>query len=262
MPGGSSAAAILDADGNIDRVRTSDGAVYVIASTVATESAAAATEAARAANAASEAASTSEALRASAEAARAAAEQKRAADQLKNNTDQAQNNAAAKGMTYMVLASGEYEPDAVDGVHNVPTVAGRVGVMYLTPKVDGATSEDAYDQWMSIDGAWELMGGTGIHIDPVTTADVDSIASGSTVTAERVLNATGLTYLWAKLKAAFAQRAHSHGAGDISSGTLPVERGGTGAATAAEALAALGVTVGEADAPETGAPGSIYIKML
>ena len=47
MPGGSSAAAILDADGNIDRVRTSDGAVYVIASTVATESAAAATEAAR-----------------------------------------------------------------------------------------------------------------------------------------------------------------------------------------------------------------------
>ena len=29
-----------------------------------------------------------------------------------------------------------------------------------------------------------------------------------------------------------------------------------------EALAALGVTVGEADAPETGAPGSVYIKML
>lgn len=262
MPGGSSAAAILDADGNIDRVRTSDGAVYVIASTVATESAAAATEAARAANAASEAASTSEALRASAEAARAAAEQKRAADQLKNNTDQAQNNAAAKGMTYMVLASGEYEPDAVDGAHNVPTVAGRVGVMYLTPKVDGATSEDAYDQWMSIDGAWELMGGTGIHIDPVTTADVDSIASGSTVTAERVLNATGLTYLWAKLKAAFAALGHKHDASDITSGVLPISNGGTGAATAAEALAALGVTVGEADAPETGAPGSVYVKML
>lgn len=261
MPGGSSAAAILDADGNIDRVRTSDGAVYVIASTVATESAAAATEAARAANAASEAASDAEALRASAEAARAAAEQKRATDQLKNNTDQAQNNAAAKGMTYRVLKSGEYELDSVDGKHNVPTVDGQVGVMFLTPKVDRATSEDAYDQWMLIDGKWELMGG-GIHIDPVTTSDVDAVASGETVTAERYLNAAGLTYLWAKLKAAFAQRAHSHGAGDISSGTLPVERGGTGAATAAEALAALGVVVGEADAPETGAPGSIYIKML
>lgn len=165
-------------------------------------------------------------------------------------------------MTYRVLKSGEYELDSVDGEHNVPTVDGQVGVMFLTPKVDRATSEDAYDQWMSIDGAWELMGGTGIHIDPVTTADVDSIASGSTVTAERVLNATGLTYLWSKAATAFAPKAHGHAASDIASGTLQVERGGTGASTPAGALAALGITIGEADAPETGAPGSIYIKML
>lgn len=49
------------------------------------------------------------------------------------------------------------------------------------------------------------------------------------------LDNSGVSYLWSKIKAAFAPKSHSHAAGDITSGTLPVARGGTGATTAANA---------------------------
>lgn len=47
----------------------------------------------------------------------------------------------------------------------------------------------------------------------------------------KVLDDTGLTYLWGKIQAAFASIIHTHAAGDITSGTLSVSRGGTGAST-------------------------------
>ena len=181
--------------------------------------------------------------RASAESSRETAEEKRAADQLKNNADQAQNNAAAKGLTYKVCGVGEYKLDTVDGAHNAPTVIGRDGTMYLTPKVDGATDEDKYDQWMYIDSKWELMGESGAHIDPTTTGDVDTIVSGTNVTADRYLNSTGLSYFWVKaverLGGLFAPKAHSHTVDDVT-GTVAIENGGTGATTAADALTNLG----------------------
>ena len=184
-----------------------------------------------------------EKARVSAESSRESAEDRRAADQLKNNADQAQNNAAAKGLTYKVCGSGEYKLDTVDKAHNVPTVIGRDGTMYLTPKVKGATDEDKYDQWMYIDSKWELMGESGAHIDPTTTGDVDTIVSGTNVTADRYLNATGLSYFWVKavdkLESLFAPKAHSHTVSDVT-GTVAVENGGTGATTAADALTNLG----------------------
>lgn len=199
-----------------------------------------------------------EAARAKAESARATAEDGRAkaemvrvdadADretrQAKNDADQAQNNAAAMGMTYHVCPSSEYELDQVDGLHNVPTVAGKPGTMYLTPRVDGATGEDRYDQWLLVDGSWELMGETGSHIEPVTTDDVDAITSGGSVTADRYLNATGLTYWWAKVRAAlssvFAAKSHTHAASAIASGTIAPARLPLATASAAGA-----VTVGD-----------------
>lgn len=171
---------------------------------------------------------TAESSRASAERGRATADADRETRQAKNDADQAQNNAAAMGMTYHVCSADEYARDAVDGLHNVPTVTGKPGTMYLTPRVSGATGEDRYDQWLCVDGAWELMGETGSHIEPVTTGDVDAITAGTTVTADRYLNATGLTYWWAKSKSAlaslFAAKSHTHAASAIASGTIDPAR--------------------------------------
>lgn len=142
----------------------------------------------------------SEQARAKAEKARSDADAQRETRQLKNDADQAQNNAAARGFTYHLCGEGEYAPDSVDGEHNVPTVDGEAGVMYLTPKVDGASDEDAYDQWLFVGSKWELIGSSGVaHVDPVTTDDIDGISGGGTVTADRYLNATGLSYAWRKL---------------------------------------------------------------
>ena len=53
------------------------------------------------------------------------------------------------------------------------------------------------------------------------------------------LGSAGLAALWARCKSAFAARSHTHDAGDVSTGTLPMERGGTGGSDAAGALNAL-----------------------
>ena len=193
---------------------------------------------------------TAESSRASAERARATADADRETRQAKNDADQAQNNAAAMGMTYHVCSAEEYARDAVDGLHNVPTVTGKQGTMYLTPRVSGATGEDRYDQWLCVDGAWELMGETGSHIEPVTTGDVDAITAGATVTADRYLNATGLTYWWAKSKSAlaslFAAKSHTHAASAIASGTIdparlpPATTSSPGAVTVGDGLTVSG----------------------
>ena len=219
-------------------------------------------EAARAA--AESARATAEEGRAKAERGRVAADADRETRQAKNDADQAQNNAAAMGMTYHVCPSSEYELDQVDGLHNVPTVAGKPGTMYLTPRVDGATGEDRYDQWLLVDGSWELMGETGSHIEPVTTDDVDAITSGGSVTADRYLNATGLTYWWAKARAAlssvFAAKSHTHAASAIASGTIATAR--LPLATASSAGA---VTVGDGLAVSGGrisVNNAAYVKKL
>lgn len=95
--------------------------------------------------------------------------------------------------------------------------------------------------------------GDTVSVDPVTTAQIDTIVADGTVTDDlKALTATGLTYLWDKLKAKFAARTHNHTKSQITdfahthaaatdiTGQLPVANGGTGGATAAAARVNLG----------------------
>ena len=88
-----------------------------------------------------------------------------------------------------------------------------------------------------------MQGTTEVSLDPVSTDTIDSITDDNEQeTGSEVLQTTGLTYLWQKIKAKFAAIAHSHSASDIISGMLDISRGGTGASTAAAARSNLGVT--------------------
>ena len=58
--------------------------------------------------------------------------------------------------------------------------------------------------------------------DPITNAQIDTIASGGSITSTNVLQGTGLTYLWSKIKSKFAA---------LSGGFVPVSQGGTGKGT-------------------------------
>ena len=249
MAGESTATFLFDADGNIDRVRDTEGRVYYLASTLATTAAEAANAAASKADtaaanadAATSAANNMETARREAETARVEAEKARELAQAKNNADQAANNSAAQGLQVVILGTGEYDPTTLE-----PTVTGAVGKMYMVPNPD-ADTDDAYIEWMLISGKWERVGLSNATIETLTTDQIDTVAADGQLVSDSVLNGTGLAYLWAKLKAAFAPLAHKHAASDVTSGTLsadrlpvvPVARGGTGSTTAAGALTALG----------------------
>jgi len=168
------------------------------------------------------------------------AQQQNNLDQLKNNSDQALNNQAAKALISVVLTSEQY-----DATTRTPTITGEIGKIYLVPKTD-AKANDHYLEWMWLNDAWEQIGSTQTTIEGVTTNEVDSVVDDEEPTGNHVLSLTGLTYLWGKLKdymsTAFSEVGHKHSAADVTSGTLGVSRGGTGASTAAAARTNLGVT--------------------
>lgn len=229
---------LLNEKGNIDRLRTDDGAEYRIESTLSVEAANNANTAAEAAKeqaaksteaeTAREAAETKraqdETARVDAETKRAAAEQERAAQQVKNNADQAANNAAAQGLQVVKLNEGQFDPDTL-----MPTVSGEVGKLYFVPipsqamsalaalvDVPAGDGQDNYLEWMSIDGKWERVGMSNATLVSLTTDEIDRIVAGEQVTSESVLDGTKLSYYMTKIKTAFAAFAHKHVTGDVT----------------------------------------------
>lgn len=199
-----------------------------------------------------------ETARAKAEDARAAAETARAAAQKKNDADQQLNNEAVRKLSPVVLATGQYDPGTLE-----PTVVGEPNRMYfvpitaasmeaVSPLADGVAEAvaagNAYVEWMWLNGAWEQMGTSRLEARPISTDEVDEVASGKAPSGASVLSLTGLSYLWGKLRAAFASLSHKHSAADLTAGvlvadrlpTVPVSKGGTGSTSAPAALTALG----------------------
>ena len=79
------------------------------------------------------------------------------------------------------------------------------------------------------------------------------------------MDETGLAHLWSRLKTKLAGKSdtgHKHGAGDITSGTLPVSRGGTGVTSNPSMLTNLGSTSAAsvfASSPRPGVTGTLPI---
>lgn len=234
-----------------------------------------------------------ESNRSSAEGTRSAAETARAEAEAKRKAEFADMISAAQGTKLHICADGEF------GTNGVPTLAGSPGIIYLVPF--GKQGEnDRYAEWLYVNGKWEKMGITGSSFDPISTDTIDVIAGGATKAGDEVVNTTGLSYFFTKLGGIFSRIGHKHGkaditdladwakadskpsyeyseisgkpttftpsihthsAEDVAAGILPIKRGGTGAATAPEALKSLGITVGTGEPPATGTPGSIYIKL-
>lgn len=65
----------------------------------------------------------------------------------------------------------------------------------------------------------------------VSDEDIDAVASGEDRSGSAKLSLSGLTRLWGHVKDAFAAKSHTHATDDVTSGVLPVERGGTGSST-------------------------------
>ena len=248
------AALLQDEAGNIDRVRMSDGRVFRIASTVATEAATEARSAAqRAQAAAAESSSATEELRRSqgandaAQAKNGEAQRANDAAQLANNAAQMANNAAAKGLVIVQLQMNQYSESL-----GRPTVDGEPGRLYVVPA--GENASDRYLEFMWIGGGWERIGSqSSATAEPITAEDIDAALDYGSQGRQgtQVLNLSGLTYLCRKLVEMFgllakaldgkAGSSHKHSASDVSSGVLPASRGGTGVQSAREERKRLGL---------------------
>lgn len=60
--------------------------------------------------------------------------------------------------------------------------------------------------------------------DPLSSSEIEKIANGEVVNSANVLNGTGLTTLWARIKEKFAAKAHRHSAADIEEGQFGADR--------------------------------------
>ncbi|BCS57508.1 hypothetical protein ADLECEL_13930 [Adlercreutzia equolifaciens subsp. celatus] len=56
--------------------------------------------------------------------------------------------------------------------------------------------------------------------DPLTSSEIEQISNDTQLTSSSVLNGTGLTTLWSRIKTKFAPKSHTHDASDITAGEL------------------------------------------
>lgn len=171
---------------------------------------------------------TAEAQRAAAELARVQAESERVTAQAKNNADQAANNLAAAQAAPHVCVAGEYNTSTLK-----PTLeATQEGRIYLVPS--GGSGDDKYIEWMWLNGEWEQIGtSSGGNIAYITTDQIDQVIADDSPSGDTLLNLTGLSYVWAKIKAwatgLFRSKNDLIGTNDIAGSAITQAKIGTGA---------------------------------
>lgn len=181
-----------------------------------------------------------EAERVAAELERVKAEAQRVTDQAKNNADQAANNLSAAQIAPHVCIAGEYDAET-----GKPTVGDAPeGRIYLVPT--GAAGDDRYTEWMRLGDSWEKVGtSSGGEIAYVTTDQIDQVAADASPIGTTLLNLTGVSYFWAKIKewatGAFRNKSDKIQTADIADAAVTSAKLGPSAVGSA-ALAANAVT--------------------
>lgn len=103
---------------------------------------------------------------------------------------------AAQNVKFRILSSNEVDSDGK------PTITGSSGIIYLVKAPSSQeTQANHYNEWIYLEGRWELFGSTAPTAEAIELDDIDKLANGTTIAGNRVLNATGLDALWSKLQA-------------------------------------------------------------
>lgn len=103
---------------------------------------------------------------------------------------------AAQNVKFRILSSSEVDSEGK------PTITGSSGIIYLVKAQQAQeTQANHYNEWIYLEGRWELFGSTAPTAAAIEVADIDKLEQGTTIAGNRVLNATGLTALWGKLQA-------------------------------------------------------------
>jgi hypothetical protein len=142
-----------------------------------------------------------ETTRESAESKRVTAENARVTAEDKRVEEFADMMSKAHGLTVHLCVSGEYDTKTLK-----PTLTGDDKTLYLTPN-STSKDNDSYIEWLYINKDFERIGSTGTTIEGVSTDTIDAIADGKAQTGEQVLQTTGLSYVWSKIRSIFAPLA-------------------------------------------------------
>lgn len=103
---------------------------------------------------------------------------------------------AAQNVKFRILSSNEVDSEGK------PTITGSSGIIYLVKAQQAQeTQANHYNEWIYLEGRWELFGSTAPTAAAIEVADIDKLEQGTTIAGNRVLNATGLNALWSKLQA-------------------------------------------------------------
>lgn len=103
---------------------------------------------------------------------------------------------AAQNVKFRILSSNEVDSEGK------PTITGSSGIIYLVKAQQAQeTQANHYNEWIYLEGRWELFGSTAPTAAAIEVADIDKLEQGTTIAGNRVLNATGLSALWSKLQA-------------------------------------------------------------
>lgn len=147
--------------------------------------------------------------RVEAEQSRASAEERRAqAESTRQQSESTRTSAeqsrqsrfnemldAAQNVKFRILSSNEVDSEGK------PTITGSSGIIYLVKAPSSQeTQANHYNEWIYLEGRWELFGSTAPTAAAIEVADIDKLEQGTTIAGNRVLNATGLNALWSKLQ--------------------------------------------------------------